>query len=439
MTGGSLGLRTGSYGSLQQQVPNGLLQTQTSFIVRKPSKMVLSGSRERERFIHTIRRYLARGRVGMFTLFAFALLAFALGFFAANREAAGNTSLNTAQQVQNMGSYVNMTARYPISISPRKEDNQKENGSRALNNVTPPPPPPHAPVDAVDDVHFRPLGHQCDNFAFPPPPPPDRRRIGPRPCPVCYLPVEQAMRSMPSSPSASPVLRNLTYVLDENPLKTERHGGPDFGGYPSLKQRNDSFDMKESMTVHCGFVKGNKPGRQTGFDIDEADLTELEQSHEVIVASAIFGNYDIIQQPQNISEIARKNVPFYMFIDEETEAFMKNSSALDSTKRVGLWRIVVVRNTPYMDARRNGKVPKLLLHRIFPNVRYSIWIDGKLQLVVDPYQILERFLWRSNASFAISRHYRRFDVFEEAEANKLLGNMTMPPLITRLNFIKRRV
>ncbi|OMO73313.1 hypothetical protein COLO4_27170 [Corchorus olitorius] len=133
------------------------------------------------------------------------------------------------------------------------------------------------------------------------------------------------------------------------------------------------------------------------------------------------GNYDIIQQPINISEEAKKNIPFYMFIDEETEAYMKNKSVLDSSKRVGLWRIVVIHNVPYSDARRNGKVPKLLLHRIFPNVRYSIWIDGKLQLVVDPYQVLERFLWRQNASFAISRHYRRFDVFVEAEANKAAG------------------
>lgn len=37
------------------------------------------------------------------------------------------------------------------------------------------------------------------------------------------------------------------------------------------------------------FVKGHKPGRQTGFDIDEADLEEMEQYHDVIVASAIFG------------------------------------------------------------------------------------------------------------------------------------------------------
>ena len=48
-----------------------------------------------------------------------------------------------------------------------------------------------------------------------------------------------------------------------------------------------------------------------------------------------------------------------MFVDEETEAHLKNSSGLDDNKRVGLWRIVVVHNLPYNDARRNGKVNAL--------------------------------------------------------------------------------
>lgn len=72
------------------------------------------------------------------------------------------------------------------------------------------------------------------------------------------------------------------------------------------------------------------------------------------------GNYDILQEPQNISEAAIKNVPFYMFIDEETEAYMKNASGLNSTKRIGLWRIILVHNIPYTDSRRNGKVNALL-------------------------------------------------------------------------------
>lgn len=64
--------------------------------------------------------------------------------------------------------------------------------------------------------------------------------------------MDQAIASMPSSPSESPVLRNLTYVQDGDPIKIETHGGSDFGGYPSLKERNESFDIKESMAVHCG-------------------------------------------------------------------------------------------------------------------------------------------------------------------------------------------
>lgn len=71
-------------------------------------------------------------------------------------------------------------------------------------------------------------------------------------CPVCYVPVEQAISSMPKFPSQSPVLRHLTYFYDKNPVKTDPHGGSEFSGYPSLKQRNDSFNIKESMTVHCG-------------------------------------------------------------------------------------------------------------------------------------------------------------------------------------------
>lgn len=62
-----------------------------------------------------------------------------------------------------------------------------------------------------------------------------------------------------------------------------------------------------------------------------------------------------------MSQTAKETVPFFMFIDEETEVYMKNNSVLGNTKRVGLWRIVVVRNIPYTDARRNGKVSILCL------------------------------------------------------------------------------
>ncbi|XP_012573115.1 probable hexosyltransferase MUCI70 [Cicer arietinum] len=421
MSGVSLGLRTGSYGNLQL-IQNGNV-SQVPVLVRRPSKALLYNPKDKERGCPYVCRHLGRGKVAMLLMLLFGLFIFVFGCFTLYK--GGNITSDIEDRSYAISNYE------VIGLDGSIENNLKDSSSSRTTSLISrhkrtfrDPPVSHlqssynlkerkVPVSAA--------GHHCDNFAFPPPPPVDRRRTGPRPCPVCYVPVKQAIASMPSSPSESPILRTLTYAHNENLSPTEPEGGSDFGGYPSLEERDASFDIKDTMKVHCGFVKGSRPGRQTGFDFDEEDLLELDQYHDIIVASAIFGNYDVIQQPRNISSEAKKNIPFYMFIDEETESYMRNVSILDSSRRVGLWRIIVVRNIPYADSRRNGKIPKLLLHRIFPNIRYSIWIDGKLELVVDPYQILERFLWRPNATFAISRHYRRFDVFVEAEANKVAG------------------
>lgn len=420
MTGVSLGLRTGSYGSLQL-IQNGNV-SQVPVLVRRASKTLLYNPKEKERSCLYICRHLGRGKVAMLLMLLCGIFIFVFGCFTLYKGG------NITSEIEDTRSYALSTYKV-IGVDGTIETKLKGSSSstsltsRHKNSFR---EPPVSPLRSSYNLKGKKgasstVGHQCDHFAFPPPPPADRRRTGPRPCPVCYIPVEQAIASMPTSPSESPVLRTLTYAHNENMFPSEPEGGSDFGGYPPLEERDASFDIKETMKVHCGFVKGSRPGRQTGFDFDEEDLLELDQYHDIIVASAIFGNYDVIQQPRNISKQARKNIPFYMFIDEETEMYMRNASILDSRRRVGLWRIIVVRNIPYADSRRNGKIPKLLLHRIFPNIRYSIWIDGKLELVKDPYQILERFLWRPNATFAISRHYRRFDVFVEAEANKVAG------------------
>nr|DAD22878.1 TPA_asm: hypothetical protein HUJ06_024341 [Nelumbo nucifera] len=421
MTGGSLGLRTGSYGSLQQHLQNSVvlpIQT-TPVTLRKPSKMLLPGYREKEKFLPRIFKFAGRRRVGMLLLLVVSVVVFISVLSVVNKdEDASEGVVHHTRMTQNIRPSDSIASSYPESSLIHGEQYNKKDASSlsktvvsriGANRLKPPLPP------VIMGTALLP-SHPCEKFTLPPPPA-DKKRTGPRPCPVCYIPVEQAMALMPKSPSMSPVLRNLSYVYEENSIRTEPFGGSEFGGYPSLKQRNDSFDIKESMNVHCGFVRGRKPGHQTGFDIDDTDLLEMEQCQGIVVASAIFGNYDIIQQPKNISEAAKKNVCFFMFVDEETETYMRNSSVLDGSTKVGLWRIVVVHNLPYADARRNGKVPKLLLHRIFPNSQFSIWIDGKLELVVDPYQILERKL----------------------KLIKLLGNMTMLLLITRLNFIRRKV
>ncbi|PKA65356.1 hypothetical protein AXF42_Ash005689 [Apostasia shenzhenica] len=441
MTGGSLGLRTGSYGSLQQQqLHNGtalpIQPSQAS--ARKPAKMLPPGPRDKERVILPwICKLCGRRKVGMLLLFV-ASVAVIFSFVSVlNKEEDAPEGLETnMSSSDHVWTIVNYGRKSPIAFSHPSVSRKvvKENITSFGNGGN------ETQIPALNlSPSVIPAQHPCENFPISsaPPPPGDRRRLGPRPCPVCYVPVELAMAYVPALPSDSPILKNLTYFVEENSTSNESNGGSSFGGHPTLEQRNISFDIKESMTVHCGFVRGKKPGQSTGFDINDEDFLEMEKCQGVVVASAIFGNYDIMQQPKNISEASQRTICFYMFVDEETEAYIRNSSIIDSNKRVGLWRVVVVRNLPYADARRNGKVPKLLLHRLFPNAQFSLWIDGKLELVVDPYQVLERFLWQRNSTFAISRHYRRFDVFEEAEANKAAGKYDNTSIDYQIEFYRR--
>ncbi|CAN6332297.1 unnamed protein product [Urochloa humidicola] len=404
-----LGLRSGSYGSLAAAVGG------SGGGVRKAGGgrgwALRGGEKERLQLLHRALRLVGRRRAGVLLLLAVASAAVFCSLFAV---------------VKDDSSSISIVNNYELPNAIQKSVLSGNQYSSVVNKI-----------ELPNRLHlsFENFTHPCEGFSVPPPLV-DKKRTGPRPCPVCYVSVDQAFALMPLQASPSPVLKNLNYISEDGIVANLSSHGSAFGGHPSLEQRNKSFDISESMSVHCGFVRGKKPGRGTGFDIKDDDLLEMEQCRELVVASAIFGNYDMIQHPRNISEFSKANACFYMFVDEETEAYAKNSSSLYSNNKVGLWRLVVVRNLPYEDPRRTGKIPKLLLHRLFPNVRFSVWIDAKLELVADPYLLLERFLWRKNTTFAISRHYKRFDVFEEAEANKAAGKYDNASIDYQIEFYR---
>ncbi|URE48185.1 hypothetical protein MUK42_14508 [Musa troglodytarum] len=163
--------------------------------------------------------------------------------------------------------------------------------------------------------------------------------------------------------------------------------------------------------------------RGTGFDLSEKD-GEYMASCIVVVSSCIFGNSDFLRRPTSskIGTYSKKNVCFMMFLDELTLKKLSSEGHVpDDMGNIGLWRIIVVKNLPYADMRKTGKVPKFLSHRLFPSARYSIWIDSKMRLHADPMLILEYFLWRTRSEYAISNHYDRHCVWEEVLQNKRLN------------------
>ncbi|KAL1327728.1 probable hexosyltransferase MUCI70 isoform X1 [Arachis hypogaea] len=215
---------------------------------------------------------------------------------------------------------------------------------------------------------------------------------------------------------------SLDYVKQEGKTSDSGLFEPRFGGHQTLEEREKSFYAKNQM-VHCGFVKGSPGYSSTGFDLDEKDKAYMSKC-KIAVSSCIFGSSDFLRRPTSrlISQYSKNNVCFVMFLDEQTLSKLSSEgNSPDERGHIGLWKVVVVKNLPYKDMRRTGKVPKFLAHRLFPNSRYSIWLDSKMRLNADPMLIIEYFLWRRNAEFAISNHYDRHCVWDEVLQNKRLN------------------
>ncbi|KAF6139436.1 hypothetical protein GIB67_026278 [Kingdonia uniflora] len=215
---------------------------------------------------------------------------------------------------------------------------------------------------------------------------------------------------------------SLQYTkMEEKPIGEEQWV-PKFAGHQSLQERQESFYARDEK-INCGFVKGPKGSPSTGFDVAEDDERFMSSCH-IAVSSCIFGNSDNLKTPtgKTVTRLSRKNVCFVMFMDENTlQTLSSEGQKPDTMGFIGLWKIVVVKNLPYTDMRRVGKIPKLLTHRLFPSARYSIWLDSKLRLQKDPLLILEYFLWRKGQEYAISNHYDRHCLWDEVAQNKKLN------------------
>ncbi|CAH1422209.1 unnamed protein product [Lactuca virosa] len=184
-----------------------------------------------------------------------------------------------------------------------------------------------------------------------------------------------------------------------------------FTGYQTLNQRDQSFKVNETACVHCGFYS-----EVGGFTISKEDKSFM-YSCKSVVSTCTFGGGDDLYQPIGMSDASLQKVCYVAFWDETTLATQEaQGHVFNKDGFIGKWRIVIVRNLPFRDQRLNGKIPKMLAHRLFPNARYSIWVDSKSQFRRDPLGVFESLLWRSKSVFAISEHGARSSVYDEAKA-----------------------
>ncbi|XVF36178.1 hypothetical protein REPUB_Repub19eG0035600 [Reevesia pubescens] len=184
-----------------------------------------------------------------------------------------------------------------------------------------------------------------------------------------------------------------------------------FTGNQTLDEREKSFKVNETAVMHCGFFSENG-----GFKISDKEKSYM-QTCKIVVSTCAFGGGDDLYQPIGMSEASLKKVCYVAFWDEITLAAQESQgNKIGKDGFIGKWRIVIVQNLPFVDQRLNGKIPKMLPHRLFPHAKYSIWVDSKSQFRRDPLGVLEALLWRRNSVLAISEHGARSSVYDEAKA-----------------------
>ncbi|KAG8367541.1 hypothetical protein BUALT_Bualt16G0082600 [Buddleja alternifolia] len=233
----------------------------------------------------------------------------------------------------------------------------------------------------------------------------------------CSIPVADDPNkiAIPKKWTPDKLVKRLSYITEDNSATNGSQSSPLFGGHQTWQQREESFKIKPTMKVHCGFMRGG------GEEMDPKDIKYVKKCR-FVVATGIFDAYDAPHQPSNISKLSESLFCFLMVVDEVSLDFIKNNVTVredtDGGQWVGIWRLILLKYQPYDEPRRNGKVPKILTHRLFPQAQYSIWIDGKMELIVDPLLLLERYLWRGKHTFAIAQHKHHRNVYEEADANK---------------------
>ncbi|KAG8365623.1 hypothetical protein BUALT_Bualt18G0125400 [Buddleja alternifolia] len=208
------------------------------------------------------------------------------------------------------------------------------------------------------------------------------------------------------------IWKNST-MLGARSLRYMQGNGDIFGGNLSFQKRMSYFDHRDDwIEIPCGFFRS--------FPISSSDQFSMEKCDGLVVVSAIFNDHDKIRQPRGLGSKTSENVCFFMFVDDATLKRLHSLNLISRKSKeynIGVWRIIEV-STEYLykNVAMNGVIPKYLIHRLFPNSKHSIWIDAKLQMMVDPLLLIHSLVVKENVDMAISKHPYFVHTMEEAMA-----------------------
>lgn len=125
-------------------------------------------------------------------------------------------------------------------------------------------------------------------------------------------------------------------------------------------------------------------------------------TERLVVYSAIFGSIpDRLRPPAG-------------FRPDPSVAFICFSDRAQNPAEIGPWQL---RPPLWSDAdpRRTARFHKILSHVAFADADYTLWLDGNIRLMIDPWTLMRRHL-TNGLDIAVFKHRHRSCVYEELEA-----------------------
>lgn len=129
----------------------------------------------------------------------------------------------------------------------------------------------------------------------------------------------------------------------------------------------------------------------------QSTLGEMAFQGKGVVYTVITGDYDVLREPE--------------YVDDAFDYIcFTNNRKLHSE----VWDIRYLENPEELDDARLSRKPKILCHEFLPEYDYSVYVDGKLQIVGDLMEYIKKYSLGS--PMLCFPHYVRRCAYEEAEA-----------------------
>lgn len=136
--------------------------------------------------------------------------------------------------------------------------------------------------------------------------------------------------------------------------------------------------------------------------INELSKYSNQKINKIAIYTALTNSYDKIHEPLQKTSDA----DFYFFYDSINPP---NNST---------WNFIKI-NFKHRDPRRLAKIFKLFPHVLFPNYKYSIWVDASIEIKKDLSQLVEG--QSKNQLIKFFKHPKRDCIYEEFKYVESLG------------------